>query len=235
VSTKGTNQGSYSFIIMCLASAKHCQLTMCQSPQEFFQNVILKSYKGEDWLRGRLVVRRKFAKLRRPTIWMLTGLIKIEDARFFTLVGSKKSIGGDLSLPVIEPTGVSVLMGLSAGGNFNLGNGRALIAGGQELGVKVWAARWQKVAAKFSSPAKFTGSLEGTLRLADLECVGGVRGPPVITKFTVEAAAEETDSEESDEADDESTVEYWKSFNDALDPYNKELAKKRSEELGKAN
>ncbi|KAF7550498.1 hypothetical protein G7Z17_g5680 [Cylindrodendrum hubeiense] len=125
-----------------------------QEPQAFFDNVILQSDAAEYWLQSRLAVAHKMQLMANfagmtPKLWMLTGMIVIEDANYFTVSSSSKSFGIGASVPVVDPSGVMALMGLSAGAEVSLGEDWAAQSSGQVKGPSIWAAQWQRIKTKF--------------------------------------------------------------------------------------
>ena len=145
---------------------------------------------------------------------MLTGLIKIEDARYFSVVGHMGNFSVKAAAPVLEPTGTAALLSLNVGASIALANGQSLQAGGQVSGHQVWAAQWQRVDTKFIPEKDWDGKMLPTmLRLTHIVSVGVKRGSgTAIANFSLrEATPYEVDTSS------ELPKEYWKRFEEEID------------------
>lgn len=208
---------------------------MSHRPEEYFKSVILKSDKARFWLESRLTVQKEIQRLgsklqRSPEIWILTGLRQIEDASTFNVSNTDSKKGGEAKIPIPDPSGMTTLLGLTVGASIKLENGSKLTTGAKYPGLRIWAAQWQKVEAKYKVISKWNAAeLSNTLKLLDVVSTGNQRAGDQKDVVEVElASAESTGGSELVEDSDDNemakiTDEYWAAFDrelkDMVDDY----------------
>jgi hypothetical protein len=183
------------------------------SPHKFFQEVVLGSDEARLWLEIRLSIANKMQLLwkkfqRSPKIWLLTGIYQIKDATTSVISRNGTQRGVEVTIPIPEPTGLATIL-LQPGGNLKLGSGTVVSSRSQILGLKVWAAQWQQVEARFLLPGdwKDMDVVTNRLKLLDVMSLQVERGAD--NPQFAEVVLKQEDVEEPQESLEE---EYWELF-----------------------
>lgn len=148
---------------------------------------------------------------RRPKIWLLTGIYEIEDATTCVVTRKSSKSGVNATVPIPEPTGLATLL-LQPGAKVELGSGTTISSRVQIMGMKVWAAQWQQVEAKFllAEDWKDKGEIANRLKLLDLVSLQVERGTADTKYAEVDLNDEDVASVQGDgELLDE---DYWAMF-----------------------
>lgn len=178
--------------------------------------MVLGSDEARLWLEIRLSIANKMQLLWKkfqhsPKIWLLTGIYEIKDATTSVISRNGTERGVEVTVPIPEPTGLTTLL-LKPGGSVNLGSGTTLSSRSQILGLKVWAAQWQQVEARFllAEEWKNTDVVANKLRLLDVMSLQVERGADH-TQF-VEVGLKQEDAEDLEEEKESLDEEYWEIF-----------------------
>ena len=180
------------------------------------------------WLQSRLSVAR-WLKLRKgltersPRIWLLTGHYLIEDATCFNVGGSTSDLGGKLTSPIPEPSGIAALLQLNVGAWAKIGSTTVAVVPSKVHGKRVWAAQFQQVRAKYVREDDWNESSLRILRLVDVFSLE-TRRVANNKRDAVEVALMDDTATQGDETGDETTVEieddeYWQAFEQGVDAF----------------
>jgi hypothetical protein len=101
--------------------------------------------------------------LRKPKIWVLTGLYELDGARVYEMQKTKQGASGS-----VDSVAVAALTSVPLGGGFDLGSGYSM----QELGIglagrHVWAAQYRCLDIRYiaAQPGATVGPLPATFSL----------------------------------------------------------------------
>lgn len=138
-------------------------------------------------------------------------------ATTFTISSSTSSTSSTFTIPIPDPTGLAALSGLTVGASVEMGFGVTYTAGSTIAGEKVWAAKWQKVGAKYVTVKKWKeqegeGGIGTRIKLLDVVSDGRVRGDGDTDVADVELMSGDQE-EENERIDDE----YWEEFGEELE------------------
>ena len=146
---------------------------------------------------------------RTPKIWMLTGLLELEDGKSHVVKNKDKGLKFG-----IDPAAVTAMCGAPVGASVEIGRGISVEVESQLSGTMVWAAKFQLLKTIFKSWDGKTAMAENEFQLHpdDIFAGGVVLGADnmeQIVELTVSAAdTVGTGSEEMDKS-------YWEAFEEA--------------------
>lgn len=102
---------------------------------------------------SKYILNKALLGLRHPQLWLLTGFYEFEDACISTL----HSQGPSAKLHISAET-VLAMSGVPIGGSCEVGQSALLKQEMAMGGVKIWAAQWQKLDAKYIKESSVAGS-----------------------------------------------------------------------------
>ncbi|KAI9053134.1 hypothetical protein LZ554_003400 [Drepanopeziza brunnea f. sp. 'monogermtubi'] len=198
-----------------------------KDPEEFFQEVTLSSPSAQSWLSSHLSTAETLAKgknstARRPSIWMLTGLILMQHATWTSLSSSSSKDAGFVTgkQAPFHPAGVSSIRRLSisenvkptfgfrgAGGEGANVEGATIHETGKYPGTRGWAAQWQRVEFLVGGPERWKEGVKELVRLKDGVAIVRINED---VYAGIGGSEKEHEEVEFDEA-------YWDAFVDAID------------------
>ncbi|KAK5011704.1 hypothetical protein LTR28_007846 [Elasticomyces elasticus] len=177
-------------------------------PQRFLNEVVLKS-EGADWLRLRLAVSRKVRAyyrltLQTPRVWLVTGLIAIENGETVTVFHRDSKHSGKASVPLPDPSGLSQTMQVMLQIHGAQDSSRTISRGSKVSGKKVWAAQFQRLKANYLKIEDGQVELDNQIKLSRIMSTTETRAEDELVDLTVE----------SGDTDDGSNLEYAAEFDD---------------------
>ena len=177
-------------------------------PQNFLNEVILKTISARQWLSSVLAISMKLKRLHKltyphPHIWLLTGLLTLTDANSLSIFQRTHGYGGPIGVPLPDPSGVTALLR-----TMPQLRGR-ITSRVYKPGTKVYAAQWQCLNVTFPSPEQCKVRLPNHIRLAHNFSERASRRDYSMAEVSVEVpTAEPVTHAYRDEFDDN----YWRQF-----------------------
>jgi len=130
-------------------------LTVESSPESFLNTHVLPNDKAKGtlrlWLSAAASNRASAAmkRLRPPSIWLLTGVYVIEEARTLAVVTREPQVSVGLgSIPI------AALTGLPIGGSFDVGKSTSIRVDMVQKGPSVWAAQYMRLRVNYFWPGE---------------------------------------------------------------------------------
>lgn len=216
--------------------AKNGMVEELRDPTKFLNEQVLGEYRGQFWLSSRLAISRKLHVLRKmshqqPRIWLLTRLLKIEDAYCCSRIGRDASQSMIAAVPA-DPTGISQVLGLNPGAKFHLKNGIAFEVESRFPEEKVWAAQYQRLDVRYMKIDSATAAKPGQVKLLNVFSSQETRGESDAAELTVADVHVPVEEGESYVTSDEPDKGYRDSFDMELLKLREELEGDDLEELG---
>jgi hypothetical protein len=159
--------------------------------------------------------------LRKPTIWMCSGLYLLEDTRVFTV--SRKNMKTSVG---VSPLNIGTLAGIPIGGSIKVSPETSFEMGAHSEDRLVWAAQYRKLDVKF---IKLKDGEEATLPnilplYPDITSDGTLRGEPgEVNAVQIEVNSEADDQSQKNQRDPISEKEYYERLSKAIADFEEEL------------
>jgi len=204
-----------------VVTAPRAQRKEIRDKKWFFENHVLANEKTLAWLKkcisiGRFMYLMNKMTLQNPSIWLLTGVYVLEDAKCGTLKIKKGHVGVEISLPVVS----RALAGLNPGISVDVNNDSSIKCEPTIPGSYVWAGQWVRLKIRFLPRNRAIDPNEiGLEELRDfggpLRAPGDVQDLGCVVKLSIDDGLDGNDFTETGAVgnlDDTYEQNFWGSF-----------------------